>query len=78
MRWRWRKREAEPSHDQGTESLDLAATSQHEALTRLEESFEVRAKVQQQKESGNNIAATLARIRAENHFQEIWNEGLRG
>ena len=80
MRWRWRKREAEPSSDEGTgqASLDLARTSHEEALTRLEESFDARTKVAEQREKGLSIAETLARIRAENPFQELWNEGLRG
>ncbi len=78
MRWRWRNKEAEPSRDTRPDSLELAETSQAEALTRLEESFEVRGRVAEQKERGLNIAQTLARIRAENHFQEIWREGMRG
>jgi hypothetical protein len=78
MRWRWREQEATTSPEDEDESLALAETSHQEALSRLEESFYAREKAKEQKVTGSAIATALATIRAHNHFQEMWNEGLRG
>lgn len=74
MRWRWRNCNDTPSQDE--QAVDLRKERQaddalHEARTALKE-------VREQKKDGSMIAQTLASIREENHFREIWNDGLRG
>jgi hypothetical protein len=78
MRWRWRDQDAVTSSEREDDSLARAEASTQEALTQLEESFHVRQMVQTQRERGTAIAAALHKIREQNHFQEMWNDGLRG
>lgn len=70
MRVRWRRNEVASQDDSATK-LQAAEESLRQAETALE-------RVQEQKKVGTVIAETLAAIRAENHFKEMWNEGIRG
>lgn len=70
---RWRKREA-PDLTAGTKNQ----ASEDDAKASLEEAEATLEKVQEQKKHAWLIAETLSAIRKENHFKDIWNEGLRG
>jgi hypothetical protein len=72
MRWRWRNHETTPSQAESDAAKDVVADEAlREARTAL------RA-VRQQKKDGSLIANVLADIRAENHFKDMWNQGMRG
>lgn len=71
MRWRWRACDPPPQ----TNSADDAMMEQAEDSLRQAE--KALGKVQQQKKDGQTLAEVLAAIRQENHFREIWNNGMR-
>jgi hypothetical protein len=72
MRWRWRNCETTPSQEA---AVDPRESQADDALREARTALSV---VREQKKDGSLIAATLRQIRSENHFQEMWNEGLRG
>jgi hypothetical protein len=49
-----------------------------EAAEALAEAKNALGHVRVQKQHGSLIANTLKQIRQENHFQEIWNDGMEG
>lgn len=72
MRWWWRSVENPAS--QG-DHVDLRESEADEALREAQRALN---DVREKKKDGYLIAGTLAAIRKTNHFQEMWNEGLRG
>ena len=70
MRLRWRKGSIDQPHD-GGKSIEEAESSLEEAKTALKEAREKTG-------DGRIIADVLSEIRKQNHFKDIWNEGLRG
>lgn len=71
MRWRWRKCNTPDPEPKLEDKHD-------EAVTSLERAEQALVHVREQKKSGKLIAETLSAIRKENHFKEIWNQGMRG
>ena len=70
---RLRKRTCASSQDVARE-----VTKTSEANASLREAQNALTAAQEQKKDGSLIAEVLRAIRKENHFQELWNEGLRG
>lgn len=70
MRWRWRKHSTPPTQDSDQCKSQEAENSLRQAEVALN-------KVRDQKVNGSLIARTLADIRKENHFREIWNDGIQ-
>lgn len=72
MRWRWRNHQASPSQVESDANKDNAADAAlREARTAL-------CEVREKKKDGIIIAEVLADIRAQNHFKDMWNQGMRG
>ncbi len=69
MRLRWRKRNTPPAQDSG----EVEAVDAERSLRQAEDAL---SKVRDQREHGFLIARTLAEIRKEDHFREIWNKGM--
>jgi hypothetical protein len=70
MRLRWRKDNNTPPQD------DRAASKDRDADVALREAEAALEVAKDQTRKGSLIAQTLAAIREENHFREIWNKGI--
>jgi hypothetical protein len=73
MRWRWRSCDDTPSQDE-----TVVLGKERQADDALHEARAALSDVREKKKDGSTIAQTLAAIRSENHFKDIWNQGLRG
>ena len=70
MRLRWRR-----SVDDTLEDTPTTADEAEEELGKAKEALQ---EAKQKREDGKIIAGVLSDIRKQNHFKDIWNEGLRG
>lgn len=69
MRLPWRNRVVTPHRDEPDPRDREAEVALREAQLALH-------KARMQKKDGSLIAQTLASIREENHFREMWNKGI--
>lgn len=70
MRLRWRKGVITPPQDEAAKQKEAQADrAVREAQLALQQA-------KGQNKAGSLIAETLAAIREENHFREMWNKGI--